>query len=156
MPACATIRREPFVVEQELLRARMELDAACAAIETPLRLADRILGQVEADERDQLAAAALCVGERPVVAGAKPWMPVRLVEAEHEAVGHPVLLRPADEVVVDPDHPVDVRAEMRVRVEDVGAVRKLATELVVPLRHQLLRFLERFLHDLESMVRLRV
>jgi hypothetical protein len=40
---------------------------------------------------------------------------------------------------------------MRVRIEDVRAVRELASKLVVPLRHQFLRTLPRVVHALESM-----
>jgi hypothetical protein len=64
---------------------------------------------------------------------------------------HPLLLNAADQVVVDADHPVDVVAEMRVRVEDLGAFGKLPAKLVVPLRHQLLGTLQRVVHELESM-----
>ena len=63
----------------------------------------------------------------------------------------PYLSIPAIEVVVDADHAVDVGAEMCVRIEDVGAVRKLASELLVPLRHQLLGTLQRVVHPSESM-----
>src|SRR6476469_2649861 len=129
----------------------MQLDAPGAEIEHARRLADRILRQVEADERDQLSARALRVGERAVVAGPEARMPVRLVEAEHVAAGESVLLHAADQVVVDADHAVDVRPEMRVRVEDVGALGKLLTKLGVPLRHQFLGTLQRVVHVLESM-----
>ena len=119
-------RREPVVVEQELLGARMQLDSSRAAVEAADGLADRVFGEVQPDEGDQLAARTLGVGERPVVAGLEPGMPVGLVEAEHEAARDPVLLHAADQVVVDAQHPVDVRAEVRVRVEDVGAGGELA------------------------------
>ena len=46
-------RRKPLVVEEEALRARMELDPAGAEVEAAIRLADRILAQVEPDERDE-------------------------------------------------------------------------------------------------------
>ena len=49
-------RREPLVVEQELLRPRVQLDPAGAEVEAAHRLLDRALGQVEPDEGDELAA----------------------------------------------------------------------------------------------------
>ena len=146
-------RRQPLVVQQELLRARMQLDSARAAVEAPSRLADRIFGEVEPYEWHQLSAASLGVGERPVVSGPEARVAVGLVEAEDEAARDPVLRHPALEVVVDAHHPVDVRPEMHVRVEDVRAVRQLAAQLVVPLRHQLLGTLQRFVHSPESMQR---
>ena len=141
-------RREALVVQQKLLRAGVQLDALRAQVEAALRLADRVLGQVEANKGDQLPVRALGICQRPVVARAEARMPVGLVQAEHEAAGDPVLLHAADQVVVDADHAVDVGPEMRVRVEDVGALGKLTAELVVPLRHQLLGTLRRVVHGL--------
>ena len=48
-------------------------------------------------------------------------MPVGLVEAEHEAARDAVAVHHPLELLVVPDHPVDVVPEMGVRVEDVGA-----------------------------------
>ena len=62
--------REPLVGGGELLRARVQLDAARAGVEAAARLLDRRLVQVEADERDQPAAAPLGERERAVVRGA--------------------------------------------------------------------------------------
>ena len=56
-------RREALVVQEEALRSGVELDPTRAEIEAAGCLLDRLLGQVEADEGDQLAAGALCVGE---------------------------------------------------------------------------------------------
>ena len=78
-------RREPLVVEQEALRARVQLDPAGAEVEAAARLLDRALGQVEPDERDEAALRARGERERAVVRGAEGRMPVRLVQAEHEA-----------------------------------------------------------------------
>ena len=75
---------QSLVVEQEALGARVELDAARAEVEAPLRLRDRILPQVEPDERDQPPFGALRVVERPVVRRPEAGMAVRLVHAEHE------------------------------------------------------------------------
>src|SRR5262249_47963377 len=76
--------REPLVVQQELLRTRMELDPARAEIQAALRLLDRALAHVEAHERDQSTVASRSELERAVVAGPEAGVPVRLVEAEHE------------------------------------------------------------------------
>src|SRR5438093_12278228 len=108
----------------------MELDPAPTEVEHARRLADRILGEVEPDEGDHLPFRSLREGERPVVARAKAGMPVGLVEAEHEAAGDAVLLHAALQVLVDADHAVDVGAEMRVRIEDVGALWQLAAKLL--------------------------
>ena len=65
-------RREPLVVEQELLRARVQLDAAGAAVEAALGLLDRRLREVEPDERDEAPARPLREGERAVVGRESP------------------------------------------------------------------------------------
>ena len=59
--------REPLVVQQEPLRARVELDPPRAEVEAALGLLDRALGQVEADERDEAALGARGELERAVV-----------------------------------------------------------------------------------------
>src|SRR5919109_3375365 len=110
----------------------MELDAAGAAIEAPRRFADRILGEVEARERDHASVRAGCVLERSVVACAEPRMAVGLVQAEHEATADAVLVQAALEVLVDPRHAVNVAAEVGVGVEDLGACGKLTAKLLVP------------------------
>ena len=78
-------RRQPLVVQEEALRARMELDPAGAEIEAAHRLLDRLLAQVEPDEGDEPSVRALRELERAVVRRAESRMPVRLVHAEHEA-----------------------------------------------------------------------
>ena len=50
----------------------------------------------------------------------------------------------ADQLLVAPDHPVDVRAEMRVRVEDLEVRREIARAPLVPLGGDLPCPLERF------------
>ena len=50
------------------------------------------------------------------------------------------------ELVVVADHPVDVVAEVEVRVEDVGVLRGAPAQLLVPPRDELLRPFERFVH----------
>ena len=144
-------RGQPFVVEEELLRARMQLDASRAEVEAALRFADRVLGQVEPNERNQPPLRSRREVERAFVAGAETRVAVGLVEAEHEAARDPVLVHAADQVVVDAGHAVDVVPEVGVSVEDLSAVRQLAAELLVPLRHQFLRTLQRVVHGLESM-----
>ena len=144
-------RRQPLVVEEKLLGAGMQLDPARAAVEAAFRLADRVLRQVEPDEGDQPSLGAFREGQRAVVAGAEARMAIGLVEAEHEAARDPVLVHAADQVVVDPDHAVDVVPEVGVSVEDLGAVRQLAAQLLVPLRHQFLGTLQRVVHGFQSM-----
>ena len=71
--------------------------------------------------------------ERPVVGGTEGRMPIRLVEAKHEGVPHAVLGHQRLELVVVADHPVDVPAEMEVRVENLGLRRQQGLHLpVVP------------------------
>ena len=77
--------REPLVVEQELLRPGMQLDAAGTAVEAALGLLDRSFREVEPDERDQASVRPLREGERTVVRSAKSRLPVGLVEAEDVA-----------------------------------------------------------------------
>jgi hypothetical protein len=138
--------REPLVVQQEPLRARVELDPPCAEVEAALRLLDRALGQVESDERDHPSARALGVGERPVIRGAERRVPVDLVHAEHEAARNSVAIEDPLEVLVDPGHPVDVVAEVDVRVEDLHVLRQLAPQLLVVAGDQRLRLLEHLFH----------
>jgi hypothetical protein len=112
-------RREPLVVQEKPLRARMELDPARPGIETPTGLFDRLLAKVEPNERDQAALRAPRVLEAPVVRGAERRVPVRLVQAEHETALDAVAVRDALEIPVDADHPVDVVPQVHVRVEDL-------------------------------------
>jgi hypothetical protein len=143
-------RREPLVVEQELLRARMQLDPAGAAVEAARRLLDRALRQVEADEGHELAAASLRKGERAVVGGAEARVPVGLVEAEHERARDPV--RPLDpqQLVEIAAHAVDVGAEMDVRVEDLGPRRQLRAHELLEALDKALRAPKDVLHEPES------
>ena len=139
-------RRQPLVVEQELLGARMELDAAGAEVEAAGRLLDRLLVEREPDEGDHAAARALGERERAVVAGPEARMPVGLVEAEHEAARHAVPVHALLELLVAPAHAVDVGAEMGVRVEDLRSRRQLGAELRLEGVEQLLGPLERCAH----------
>ena len=132
-------RREPVVGRVEPLRARMQLDPARARVEAALGLLDRRLVQVEPHERDQAALRALREGERAVVRGAEGGVAVGLVEAEHERARDPVLRHQLLEALVVADHPVDVGAEMEVRVEDVGARRQHLPHLGVVQRRKLER-----------------
>ena len=54
-------RLEAGMVERELLRARMELDAARASAQRPLGLGERVVVRVEPAEREQAPVA----GARP-------------------------------------------------------------------------------------------
>src|SRR5438445_4488930 len=136
-------RIEAFVLEGDLLRARMQLDPAGARVEAASRLLYRRLVQVEADERDQAPLAAGRVCERPVVRRAERRLPVRLVEAEHEGAADGVLVHHPEQLVVVPGDSVDVVAEMDVRVEDLRVRRQLAAQLVAPGVEQLVRAVER-------------
>ena len=139
-------RGEALVVQHEALRPSVELDPAGTAVEAARRLLDRLLRQVEADERDQPPVRPRGELERAVVRRPETWVAVGLVEAEHE--------RPRDaearldplEFVVVAAEAVDVVAEVDVGVEDLGAGGKVAGELGRPGLHQLFRALERFLH----------
>ncbi len=77
-------RREARVVQEELLRARVELDAAGAEVEAARRLLDRSLVERKPDERDHPPFGTGGKRERAVVAGAEAGMAVGLVKAEHE------------------------------------------------------------------------
>src|SRR5207253_10010118 len=104
--------RQALVVQQEPLCARVQLDPARAEIEAADCLLDRMLAEIETHERDQRAAGALCIGERPVVRRPEGRMPVRLVEAEHEAARDPVALVESHEVVIAAAEAVDVLSEV--------------------------------------------
>jgi hypothetical protein len=60
-------------------------------------------------------------------------VPVGLVEAEHERPRDPVGVHQLEELVVVPDHAVDVVTEVKMGVEDVGSGRQELPELPVPL-----------------------
>ena len=132
----------------ELLCARVQLDAARAAIEAALGLGDRLLGEVEPDERDHPAVRAGGQVERPVVAGAEPRVAVGLVQAEDVAARDPVPVQDRLELVVAADHAVDVVAEVRMGVEDVRARRQLRAELGLEGGKELLCSLELLAHPL--------
>ena len=130
-------RREPLVGRGELLRARVQLDAARPGVEAAPRLLDRRLVQVEAHERDQAPAAALRERKGAVVRRAEGGMAVGLVEAEHERARDAVALHQRLELVVVADHPVDVVAEVEVRVEDLCALGDQAAQIAVVALEQL-------------------
>ena len=116
--------REPLVVQEELLRAGMELDPLGAEVETTVCLLDRLLAEIEPDEGDQPTLAAGGVLERPVVRRSEGGVPIGLVHAEHESPRDAIPRHPTHELVVLADHPVDVVAEMEVRVEDLRVGRQ--------------------------------
>ena len=124
--------REPLVVEQELLSARMELDPTRPEVEAAARLLDRALVEREPHERDEPAFRAGRELERPVVAGLEARVPVGLVEAEHEGPRDAVAVHGADQLLVAPDHPVDVRAEVGVGVEDLEVGGEIGAQTLVP------------------------
>ena len=105
--------------ELERLRARVELDAARAAGEAALGLADRVLGRVQAAVRDEPPAALGRPLEHAVVRDAVAGVAVGVVEGEsaRARVGRD-LVEGGDERVERERLAVLVEAEMRVGVED--------------------------------------
>ena len=119
---------------------------ARAGLETASRLVERRLVQVEAHERDQTSFRTRRERQRSVVRGAERRVAVGLVEAEHERARDAVAAHHLGELVVVADHAVDVVPQMEVRVEDLGAGRQLAHELLVVGRAELERACERIRH----------
>ena len=140
-------RRQALVVQEEPLRARVQLDPSRAAIEAAHCFLDRMLREVEPDERDQTAAGLLRVGERPVVRRAERRVPVRLIEAEHEAARDSVAVIDGHQVVVGAAEAVDVLSEMDVRVEDLPVFGQHGDELLRVLVDQCLGPRERLVHE---------
>ena len=139
--------REPLVVQVELLGARVEFDAARARIEAARGLADRILVQVEPHERNEPSVGARREGERAVVRGAEGRMAVGLVETEHERSGESIALLARHQLVEVADPPVDVGAEMDMRVEDLQVLRKLCADELLEALDERLRAQKHVLHD---------
>ena len=108
-------------------------------VEAACRLPDRVLVQVEPDERDEPPVGARREGERAVVRGAEGRVAVGLVEAEHERAGDPVPLLAGDQLVEVAEPPVDVGAEMDVRVEDLEVLRKLVADELLEALDECLR-----------------
>ena len=124
----------------------MELDAAGAEVEAAGRLLDRALGEIEPHERNEDALRALGGSECPVVRRPERGLAVRLVHAEGE--GPPDSIPPEDghEVVVGSDEPVDVPANVDVRVEDLRVLGDQSPQLVVVLGHEAARALDSLFH----------
>ena len=116
---------EPLVADGKLLRARMKLDPAGAQVETADRLLDRPFLEVEPHERDDPVGVRSRVGERAVVGRREGRDAVGLVEAERERSADPELFEHREHLVGSPTHPVDVVAEVRVRVEEHGSFRDI-------------------------------
>ena len=123
---------ESLVAERERLRARMQLDPARSEVEAAPCLLDGLGGEVETDEREQPPARPLGVGERPIVGRGECRLAIGLVEAEHERAAESESVEDRRELVEAADHPVDVVSEVRVGVEEVGVLGKLAAELLLP------------------------
>ena len=96
------------------------------------RLLDRPLVEREPHEREEPSFRACRELERPIVARAEPGVPVGLVEAEHEGARDAVAVHEACELFVAPDHPVDVRAEVGVGVEDLEVGGEIGAQALVP------------------------
>src|SRR5207249_3181190 len=84
--------------------------------------------------------------ESAVVRRAESGVAVRLVHAEHERVRDAVAVHEALELLVAPDHPVDVVPEVDVGVDDLCSSRQLLLELFVPDYDELLGSFEAFFH----------
>ena len=93
--------------------------------------------------------------ERPVVAGPEAGMPVGLVEAEHEGPRDAVAVHGADQLLVAPDHPVDVRAEVGVGVEDLEVGGEIGAQTLVPRRQRPAVPARAVIHCLESTASMR-
>ena len=138
--------REAGVVQQELLRARVELDPMRAAVEAPLRLGNRLLAQVEPDVWDHPPLRPFRERERAVVPRTEAGVAIGLVQAEDVAAGHPIPVEHRLELLVPADHAVDVVAEVRVGVEDVRTGRHLGPQLGLEFGEELARAFQR-LHE---------
>jgi hypothetical protein len=77
-------------------------------------------------------------------------MPIRLVEAEHEATRDPVAVHQPLEFAVLAAEPVDVGAEVDMSVEDLGVGGKLVAERLVVFRDERLGSGELLVHAAES------
>ena len=119
-------RREAGVVERELLGARMELDAARAAVERALGLGGRVVGRVEAAEGEQAALAPLRLLDHHVV---RRRVAVELVHGEDERARVDPLQR-ADQLLAAAAVAVGVvEPDVRVGVERLEAGQLLAQPL---------------------------
>src|SRR2546430_1436854 len=124
----------------------MELDPARSEGEATFRLRDGLLGQVEARKGNETAVRTLGERERTVVPCTEARMAVGLVEAEHVGARDSERIHRRDQLVVMADHPVDVVAEVRVRVEEIRACGQLVAQLGLEAGEQLLGALDRLGH----------
>ena len=83
------------------------------------------------------------MGERPVVRHGERRLAVVLVEAEHERALEAETVEHRRELLVAPEHSVDVVAEVRVDVEEIRVLREFAAELLLPGLDDRPRALER-------------
>ena len=117
-------RLEQRVVDAERLRARMQLDAARAPVETAHGLAERILVEAQPHEREQPVGHLGGPFEHAVVRGAIRRLAIRLVEREDVRGLHARLVHEA-QVLLDRERvTVLVESEMRMRVERSAALRE--------------------------------
>ena len=138
---------EPLVVHEELLGSRVQLDPPRSTVEAALGLRDRVLREVEPDERDQHPAGALGRLERPVVRRPERGMPVGLVQAEGERPGDRVALEERKQLVERGHEPVDVLPHVDVRVEELGALGDEPPHRFFVRRHECECPLEDALHE---------
>ncbi|QEC46447.1 hypothetical protein FSW04_01870 [Baekduia soli] len=110
------------VAEAEGLGARVQLDAARAEAEAALRLADRVVGRVQAAVGEQAAAGLRGPGEDPVVGGAVGRVALGVVQREDAGRGVRADLVELPEQAREVQRPpVLVEAEMGVGVDDPAA-----------------------------------
>ena len=121
-----------------------------SGVERAHRLLHRARGQVEADEGDEEPVGAGRRLQRAVVRGAEGRLAVRLVQAEREGPLDAPAPEEGGEVLVGRDHPVDVAADVDVRVEQGRPGRDEASCLLLVPLHQAARPLEDLVHGGES------
>jgi hypothetical protein len=118
---------EAWVVGEEPLCARVELDAAGAEVDAACRLLDGAFVEIEPHERQELGRRRGGVRECPVVCRRERRPAVGLVQTEDERAVDAVRALDREQLVPVAGHPVDVLAEMRVGVEDAGVARQLGS-----------------------------
>ena len=139
-------RLQALVVQQEALGAGVELDPTGAPVETARRLLDRLGGEVEADEGDDEPRGALCGLQRAVVGRPEGRLAVGLVHAERKRPLRTGTAEKLDELLARRDHPVDVAADVDVRVEDGGSRRQARAKLRLVALHQTACPLQNLVH----------
>ncbi len=107
-------------VEDEVLRARMQLDAARAGRQAAFALGERIFGGVEAAERDQPAVAFSGPREHAVVGHAVGGPALGVVQREYARAAGVGGVELCQQLLERQRASVLVEAEVRVRVDHFG------------------------------------